>query len=768
MARITTTIGQIHNLFEKYGDLNLTVQTPYGFKKIEACAITAYDSPVFEVLTKSYNLKCSPEHKIKTSNGKFVKTINLKPGMIVQTQTGNESIEALVLLPNKYDLYDIQVAEVRQYYSNGILSHNSSLLDILTYCIYDKCSRAWKAKDVLNNRKSKFKSKFVLELNHEVYTIERNGFKDSKKGTVKVEVDFYKIDSFGIKHNLNGDDRDGTNQIIRDYLGTYDDFLLTTLSTQNDNKNFIFKKQGDRKELLYSFLDLSVCEELQTLAKKAIKEKSDQLSIIESELTEKSTEFASLDSNIKISENSLGLLNGKLSENQLKIKTIQTSIDDCNKQLIPIPESVTWSDDSKIKLKTIIKEIEDLNKNLELNKNLIKDIQKENIELNNKLNLYDLNDITAHLKVKEDIEQKITVFTKDKETADNQIISVNNIIEKLKIHEYDPNCEYCIRNQFVKDAESAKETLPTLLGSLKLVESELVLLNNSLTNELKYEIQSNEYNNIQSEINDINSKKIQLENKILTIENSLTKLLAQHVDLQNQQTRYELHKTTIEKNNNILAIQMPLIKDLELCNTLIQKTQTEIIQESTKLQLFKASEIRKTELSERRSELDTMVQYFNAYIEMMSNDGIPYMLLQKILPVIETEVNIILSEMVNFSTKFESDDKNNINCYLVYTDDNIWPVEMASGMERFIVSLAIRCALVDITSLPRPIFMAIDEGFGTLDSDNISALSMLFEYMKTKFDYVIVVSHIDTMRDMVDGLISVYKNAHGFSEISLL
>lgn len=153
---------------------------------------------------------------------------------------------------------------------------------------------------------------------------------------------------------------------------------------------------------------------------------------------------------------------------------------------------------------------------------------------------------------------------------------------------------------------------------------------------------------------------------------------------------------------------------------------------------------------------------------MMSHDGIPYLILQKILPIIENEVNITLQEIVDFSIRFESDDKSNINCYLVYSNDNTWPVEMASGMERFIVSLAIRIALVDITSLPRPNFMAIDEGFGALDSDKITAMSSLFEYMRTKFDFIIAVSHVDTMRDMVDGLIDIHKNKQGFSEVVIM
>ena len=58
----------------------------------------------------------------------------------------------------------------------------------------------------------------------------------------------------------------------------------------------------------------------------------------------------------------------------------------------------------------------------------------------------------------------------------------------------------------------------------------------------------------------------------------------------------------------------------------------------------------------------------------------------------------------------------------------------------------------------------IDEGFGTLDSDNMLSLYQLFAYLKTQFDFVMVISHIDSMRDVVDNLIEI-KKVDGFSHI---
>jgi DNA repair exonuclease SbcCD ATPase subunit len=108
-------------------------------------------------------------------------------------------------------------------------------------------------------------------------------------------------------------------------------------------------------------------------------------------------------------------------------------------------------------------------------------------------------------------------------------------------------------------------------------------------------------------------------------------------------------------------------------------------------------------------------------------------------------------------------DGKNINANIVYGTDK-WSLEMSSGMERFISGLAIRVALINVSNLPRPNFLVIDEGFGTLDSENLTSLYMLFSYLKTQFDFVMMISHIDSMRDVVDTLMDI-KKENKFSKV---
>ena len=110
-------------------------------------------------------------------------------------------------------------------------------------------------------------------------------------------------------------------------------------------------------------------------------------------------------------------------------------------------------------------------------------------------------------------------------------------------------------------------------------------------------------------------------------------------------------------------------------------------------------------------------------------------------------------------------DGKNINNYIVYDDDNVWPLEMSSGMERFISSLALRVGLMNVSNLPASNFLAIDEGWGTMDSENINSVYQLFQYLKTQFQFTLIVSHIDSMRDAVDTLLEIKKDKN-FSSIS--
>ena len=101
---------------------------------------------------------------------------------------------------------------------------------------------------------------------------------------------------------------------------------------------------------------------------------------------------------------------------------------------------------------------------------------------------------------------------------------------------------------------------------------------------------------------------------------------------------------------------------------------------------------------------------------------------------------------------------------LTYKDQE-WPLSLSSGMEKFVSSLALRVGLINVSNLPSPNFLVIDEGFGTLDTDNLSNMKGAFDYLKTRFDSVFIISHLDTIKDFMDYLLPINVNNNKSSVI---
>ena len=260
----------------------------------------------------------------------------------------------------------------------------------------------------------------------------------------------------------------------------------------------------------------------------------------------------------------------------------------------------------------------------------------------------------------------------------------------------------------------------------------------------------NKMQKVSSLKNELDSRLVLLEEKrknvlhqISSVEEKVMKYYEQEKDIvYNQQIETEIDKIQFELDS--------VTNQYDTLNDSINNVFGEIKVVDTKRRSI-LDNIKKVE------ELEGKYEAYQYYLDAVKRDGVAYELITKALPTIEGEVNNILSQLVDFQMLFEMDGKN-INNYIVYDDDNVWPLELSSGMERFISSLAIRVGLINVTNLPRSNFLAIDEGWGTMDSDNINSVYSLFQYLKSQFQFALIVSHIDSMRDAVDTLLEIKKD----------
>jgi DNA repair exonuclease SbcCD ATPase subunit/DNA repair exonuclease SbcCD nuclease subunit len=637
-------------------------------------------------------------------------------------------------------------------------SGKSSLMDALCFTVFDKSARAFKATHVMNSQKMSFNGKFTFEINNIKYVIERDGKRD-KKNNVKVDVNFYKIEK-DEKISLNSEARRSTNEIIRDYLGDYDDFVLTTLALQGNQGSFIDMGQTERKELLSQFIGLNLFDKLSSLAADKTKELSGAIKSFNKENSQ---------SKLDGMKNELGLLESKLidlntqkeyhtSEKQKidgRIEEEQSKV--IKLEDVPTNISVLKSDRDTLIAKNnqIAEAMSKIDADTLVKKQEYVDAVKKQAEY--PVDLKEKADKYAGLsRNKQRIEQemeKLKLVVKEK----------LNKLDHLSKHQYDPNCRYCCNNAFVKDAISAKDSLETDKNEAKELSAALSLIKNELSELEQFVEQYQESLILKEKVNTLTAflskKELEKSNYNNNLEKNKTSISKMECSIE----LYEKSKEIIENNRVILeGINSFKSKSNELSVKLkgIEKEYVEAYSRKVSVgDQIKNIEEQIKKIQENEDEL-AAYQY---YISAVGKDGVPYQIISDAIPKIEQEVNNILSHIVEFTISMETDGKN-VNVYIKY-EDKKWPLELCSGMEKFISGLALRVSLINISNLPRPNFLVIDEGMSALDATNMPMVHALFDYMKRNFDFIIIISHLDAMRDMVNKQLEI-KKVNGFSNIN--
>ena len=640
-------------------------------------------------------------------------------------------------------------------------SGKSSLFDAISFCLFDRCSRTFKASNILNNRKSDFHCQLDFSVEGITYYIRREARMVNNGRNVKVDVQFWRVKD-GTSESLNGTERRDTNSVIEQYVGRYEDFVLTALSLQGNNTLFIDKSQSERKDLMAQFMGLDIFDKLYEAANEDIKEVS--ALIRNFKRTDFTTELATKETDLKESKKIVNELEITLKDLNKKKDGIQNQISDLKESLAPIDNRLELSTleaakgSIESKLVTNRKDREDKESKINEYQTLLNEVS-QSINQHSEINGLSIDDAKKEWDLAKgkiaDVQQQI-------DRLESQYESNLDKLKHLEQHEYDPNCQYCMNNVFVKDAIATKEVVKTQ-------ESQLETLNIAHHALIKATEPF-------ADVDDVWTSLVELRNKYQKGEIIIQKTQAEWDGLG---TQYELLITQLSgvkaDINRYNAISETILQNKEInehIKTLeIQKKEFDKdISDTNKKILQKTGEIgsidsfintTKAKISEVK-DLENKNTLYTYYLDAVKKDGVPYELISKAMPVIENEVNNILAQVVDFSLSMDTDGKN-INAKLVYEDQE-WTLEMGSGMEKFISGLAIRVALINICGLPRPNFLVIDEGFGTLDADNLSSLFMMMQYLKTQFDFIWVISHLEQMRDIVDGLIEI-KKENGFSKI---
>ena len=143
-------------------------------------------------------------------------------------------------------------------------------------------------------------------------------------------------------------------------------------------------------------------------------------------------------------------------------------------------------------------------------------------------------------------------------------------------------------------------------------------------------------------------------------------------------------------------------------------------------------------------------------MKCMHPNGIAYDIIKKKLPFINDEMSRILANVVDFEIFFENEDKK-LDILIKHPSHDARPIEMGSGAEKTIAAMAIRLALLNVSTLPKGDVFILDEPGTALDADNMEGFIRILDMIKTQFKTVLLISHLDSLKDIVDRQIMIDK-----------
>ena len=156
-------------------------------------------------------------------------------------------------------------------------------------------------------------------------------------------------------------------------------------------------------------------------------------------------------------------------------------------------------------------------------------------------------------------------------------------------------------------------------------------------------------------------------------------------------------------------------------------------------------------------------------------NGVPALLIEQALPQIEEKANELLDRLsdgnmsVRFVTQAEYKDKKRDDLketldIQISDTAGIRNYEMYSGGEAFRVNFAIRLALSEILAQrkgARLQTLVIDEGFGSQDVQGRQRLIEAINLVKSNFAKILVITHLDELKDAFPTRIEVEKGDRG-------
>ena len=641
-------------------------------------------------------------------------------------------------------------------------SGKSSIIDAALYTMFNTTSKnEKKVANVINQAKQEGRGQITIDVDGFEYTIKRSAERITRKSKgeiieeAKTSLELKCFDTHSCQvEKLNEMSRTDTDKYIRKLFGTIDDFMLTSFSSQLDSMTFIREGSTKRKEILAKFLDLEIFEEKFKLAKengsglKASLKRFDGKDY-QADMQQYRDSLTQFEAQVALTEILSARYKKDKSELEVKINELDIELSSYGSESIDI---VIAEQDYVSASKAYGKASLDM---INLNSSIIDKEYDIRIILDG-LNQYDITDLKSK---KIDIEAKQKIIEKLYQEIVLTGREVQGLSTRIKLLEEVPCGTQFTSCKFIKDAYDSKMRLPLIEDALGQDKEE----HTKLLKEIK-DFDVNSVNGQIAKYEAIVSKKARLENEVLKdklslniAESNVTKYKALRDEADELRRLHALNASSYELISKIQVDREELEKKVVDLNAEIIEGDSQLRKLYMNIGSMEANIENAKKLQVELDNLRNQYAAYDYFMRCMHPNGISYDIIKNKLSIINNEIAKTLANIVDFEVFFE-DDGSKLNILIKHPKFDPRPIEMGSGAEKTIASMAIRLALLQVSNLPKSNVFILDEPATALDADNMEGFIRMIDMIKIHYDVVILISHLDALKDIVDTTITIEKN----------
>jgi len=672
----------------------------------------------------------------------------------------------------------------------------SSLLDAITWCIWGT-SRAGDSSDALiHSGANDMQVEFSFKLDSHLYTIKRRRAKKSGGSTA--------LELWSNQHNLTeGTIKATQEKIIQNLHLTFETFTNSSYLRQGHADEFTTKGPTERKRILADILGLSHYDSLEEKAKEKAKQSQTKLQLLEYQLLEIEAELSQKEQSQEkkvLAERKINQVEDNIASVEKELKTLQTQVAFLNA-----------TRDQQNKLTQTLSDLQDeLNNILAQGKSRADRIKALEEEL---LQLPIFDDKLKELKRLEKEKEEYAVIFQKKLELENKLTSIKSTLAlknqqkenleknlneiKSHIRELENNSAKCPTCGQIINRDQKQKVKKEYLGEEKILKLKIA--------DIKTSDEENQISRLQKDIGGISLDDTKLQesikklNELSHLQEKREKLIAAQATLESEKkVVQELRQLFVNKKSQIekLADEVKKIPNLEkdLTDLENQVSQKELQLSSLRLEEKDARNLlgQATELISRAAQMEKLA---NQKIKEKSNlqkerdiydelglafgkKGIQAMIIEAAIPEIEDEANSLLNRLTEgrmrialqtqrqTKTKLESGEKGIVETLDIIISDEMGEREYSlySGGEAFRVNFAIRLAISKLLTRragAKLQFLVIDEGFGSQDAPGRDRLVETIDAIKDDFEKILIITHIEELKEEFPVRIEVAKNASG-------